>query len=116
MQVAQETTAAHVSARRAAYAVLAAALLAAAVAQIMRTGGGTWQLVAFIAAPDLALLLGFGRGLEKGRLHPRAVPLYNAAHGVWGPALLAAASLLLPGAWLIGSLGSAPPVPLGPAL
>jgi hypothetical protein len=93
------------TARRSAYAPLAAALLAGAIAQIVRGGGGTWQLVAFLAAPDLALLLGFGRGLEKGRLHPRAVPLYNAAHSLWGPALLALASLVLPGAWLVGALG-----------
>src|ERR1700710_2786860 len=91
----------HATARRAAYAALAAALLGAPLTPILRRGG-TCQLVSFLAVPDLALLLGFGRGLEKGRLHPRAVPLYNAAHGLWGPALLAAASLLLPGAWLIG--------------
>src|SRR3954468_2360196 len=88
------------TARRATSAALAAAFLAAAVTLIVRDGGGTWQLVAFLAAPDLALLLGFGRGLEKGRLHPRAVPFYNAAHSFWGPVLLAAASLVVPGPWL----------------
>ena len=114
MQLAR-TPAAHVTARRAAYAALAATLVIAAAAQVMR-GGGTWQLVAFLAIPDLALLFGFGRGLEHGRLHPRAVPLYNAAHSLWGPALLAALSLALPGAWIAGALGWALHVALDRAI
>ena len=48
-------------------------------------GSGWWIFTAFIVAPDLAVLLGIGPGLEKGRLHPRAVPLYNALHSLLGP-------------------------------
>ena len=42
------------------------------------------------AGPDLALLLGIGRDLAPGQLHPRAVPLYNALHHPAGPLALAA--------------------------
>jgi Domain of unknown function (DUF4260) len=93
------------TARRSAYAALTALLLAGAIAEILRDGTGVWQLFAFGAAPDLALLVGIGPGLEKGRLHPRAVPFYNAAHSFWGPAVLAVAAIALPAAWLVGALG-----------
>ena len=93
-------------ARRAAYAALAAALLALAVAQLLAQGTGLWQFLALGAAPDLALLLGAGRGLEPGQLHPRAVPLYNAAHRYWGPLALGAAVAagLVPAGFLAGAL------------
>src|SRR6476619_3251757 len=84
--------------RRAAYGLLAAALLAAAIAAVIANGSGWWIFTAFIIAPDLAVLLGMGSGLEKGRLHPRAIPLYNALHRLAG-----AAVALGPGA-LIGAL------------
>jgi hypothetical protein len=91
--------------RRAAYAVLTAALLVAIVAAIAAWGTGYWQLAAFLIGPDLALLLGMGRGLEKGQLHPRAVPIYNALHRFWGPAALAALTVLagLPRGFLVGA-------------
>lgn len=64
-----------------------------------------WQLVVFAIAPDLALLFGAGPGLERGQLHPRAVPFYNAVHRLWVPAILVAVVVLLqsPG-WLAGGL------------
>jgi hypothetical protein len=57
-------------------------------------------------APDLALLFGAGSGLEKGQLHPRAVPLYNAVHRFWGPAalLVAAAAGVLGTGWLVAGI------------
>jgi hypothetical protein len=94
----------HATARRGAFAVLTALLLTAAITEILTRGTGWWFFGAFIIAPDLALLPGIGTGLEKGQLHPRAIPLYNAAHSFWGPALLAAVSIALPAAWLIGAL------------
>src|SRR3954463_14295506 len=90
------------AARHALTALLLAALL---------FGGGRPALgapaVAAVVAPDLALLLGVGNGLEPGRLHPRAVPAYNAVHRPWGPlalmALAAAGPLGL--GWFVAGLG-----------
>jgi hypothetical protein len=90
--------------QRAAFGLLAALLLVAALAEALREGTGWWQLAAFAIAPDLALFAGFGAGLEKGRLHPRAVRLYNALHSYWCPALLAVGAIALPAGWLIGAL------------
>jgi hypothetical protein len=90
--------------RRAAYGLLAAALLATAIAAVIAYGSGWWIFTAFIVAPDLGVVLGISSGLEKGRLHPRAIRLYNALHSLIGPALLALAAIALgPGA-LIGAL------------
>ena len=76
---------------RLAYASLALALLAACLA----VSGTWWSAVAFGLAPDLALLVGASRGLEQGRLHPRAVPLYNALHTLVGPLVVGVAFVLL---------------------
>ncbi len=92
--------------RRPAYAVLAVSLLAAIVAAVAKGQAEWWMAVAFGLGPDIALLLGAGPGLEKGQLHPRAVPLYNALHRFWGPvalAAVAAAGLVSP-AFLVGAL------------
>jgi hypothetical protein len=78
------------AAKQVAYGALAAALLAFAVFELVEHGTGWWQFLAFGAGPDLALFAGIAPGLEKGRLHPRAVPLYNALHRFWGPLALAA--------------------------
>jgi uncharacterized protein DUF4260 len=103
--------------RRIAYAALAAALLTASIVVMTHTGA-VWQFFAFGAAPDLALFAGIGeysprgrdslagirpegetRGLAKGQLHPRAVPLYNGLHRFIGPLVLA----FVPG-FLLGAL------------
>jgi hypothetical protein len=86
---------------RLAYAALFAGSLAAALTV---AGAGTWQIWAFVTGPDLALLLGIAPGLERGQLHPRAVPLYNALHRLAGPAALGIASAWLGPAWLAGAL------------
>jgi hypothetical protein len=93
------------SLRRAAYAALAALLLAATTFEAVKHGLWAPALAALIA-PDLALAFGGGRGLVKGQLHPRAVWLYNALHRFWGPlALLVAASFeLLGAAWFVAGL------------
>jgi len=100
------TTSHPLPARRAIAGAAAAALAAAIAVVLLREGTGWWQLIAFGAGPDLALLLGAGRDLAPGRLHPRAVPLYNALHRVWGPLLLAAAVAagLLGTGFLVGAL------------
>jgi len=88
--------------RRVAYSVLFVASLTAA---LLVAGPGAWQLWAFLAAPDLALLAGISNGLERGQLHPRAVPAYNALHRLAGPAALAVAAIWLGPACLAGALG-----------
>ncbi|HEU0334985.1 MAG TPA: DUF4260 family protein [Gaiellaceae bacterium] len=92
--------------RRLAYAALSVGLLAALVHQLWTHGTGYWQLAAFGAGPDLALLLGAGAGLARGQLHPRAVPTYNLLHRFVGPAALLAAALLagLGQAWVVAAL------------
>jgi hypothetical protein len=92
-------------ARRAAFGAIAALLLTTAIALAVGHGGGWWQFFAFAIGPDLALFAGIGPGLEQGRLHPRAVGLYNALHSFWGPGLLAVvAAIALPGGYLVGAL------------
>ena len=91
--------------RRLAYAGLAAALLAAALFELVKHDTGWWQFFAFGAAPDIALFLGAGTGLAKGQLRPRAVPLYNALHRFAGPIALAIVAIAaLPLGYLVGAL------------
>ena len=68
--------------------------------------------------PDVALLYGAARGLEKGQLHPRAVGAYNLLHRFWGPLLLAtlASFDVLALGFLIGALAWAFHVALDRAL
>jgi hypothetical protein len=80
--------------RRLAYGVAAVVLLVAAVATAIGSGTGYWQLAAFGLGPDVALFLGLGRDLERGRIHPRAVPLYNLLHRFWLPLALGSAAAL----------------------
>ena len=89
---------------RIAYAALTALLIAALALEVAATDTSWWLVVVFLLGPDIALLLGIGSGLEKGQLHPRAVPLYNALHRYWGPAALALASIVLPEGWLAAAL------------
>ena len=97
---------AHRSLRRSLFGALALVLLGLVVFEATRHGAGSWQLVAFGLGPDVALFLGIGRGLARGQLHPRAVPLYNALHRFAGPAALVLVAGLadLPAGWLVGGL------------
>ena len=76
-----------------------------------RESVGWWPSSRSGSAPDLPLLLGAGKGFERGQLHPRAVPLYNLVHRFWGPLVLGALALAasLPAAWLVGALGLGDP-------
>jgi hypothetical protein len=92
--------------RRVAYATAAVLLLAAAVFTAVSSHTGYWQLAAFGLGPDVALFFGIGRDLERGRLHPRAVRLYNLLHSIWLPIALgtvAAAGILSTG-FLVAAL------------
>lgn len=87
--------------RRIGSAIAFAGLLTTA---LLLAGPGTWQIWAFLAGPDVALLAGASPGLQHGRLHPRAVRLYNALHVPAGPIALGIASVWLGPAWLAGAL------------
>ena len=101
---------------RIAYSALTAVLIAALALEVAATDSPWWLVVVFLLGPDIALFLGIGSGLEKGQLHPRAVPLYNALHRYWGPAALALASIVLPEGWLAAALAWALHVSLDRAI
>jgi hypothetical protein len=101
---------------RLAFGALAGLLATAALVELVSHGTGWWQFFAFGIGPDVALLFGAGASLEKGQLHPRAVPLYNALHTFFGPALLALAAIVLPAGYLIGALAWAAHVALDRAV
>ena len=88
-------------ASRLAWAATAAAALAGA---FVLAGADAWQTWVFLVLPDIALLYGISSGLEKGQLHPRAVPLYNALHVPIGPVALALLSLVIGIDWFAGAL------------
>ena len=98
------------------YAALTVALVAALALEMAVTDTSWWLVIVFLLGPDVALLAGIGSGLEKGQLHPRAVPLYNALHRYWGPAALTLASLVLPEGWLAAALAWAVHVSLDRAI
>ncbi|MBJ7456804.1 MAG: DUF4260 family protein [Thermoleophilia bacterium] len=88
------------TAPRVALGLVSIGLLGAAISVVVATGASWWWVAGTAMAPDIALLAGVGRGLEPSRLHPRAVPLYNALHHPAGPMALAALA--------VASLGAGP--------
>ena len=81
--------------RRGWYLTAGLLLTVAVGAAVVASGVPLWIALTAAVAPDVALLAGMGAGLARGRLHPRAVPLYNALHALPAPAALAAAGLAL---------------------
>jgi hypothetical protein len=81
--------------KKLAYAAAGIAATALAIAVVVTQHASWWPLVVFAIAPDISFLAGMSSKLERGRLHPRAVPLYNALHRYWAPAVLVAITLLL---------------------
>lgn len=80
--------------RKRLYGMLSALLGVALAAVLIAPGGGGWQVLVFALAPDLSGLLGIDPHLQRGQLHPRAVPLYNLLHNLALPVSLGIASLL----------------------
>jgi hypothetical protein len=80
--------------KRLVYAALGLAAAGLAIAVVVTQHGSWWLVVIFALAPDLSLLAGTSRGLERGRLNPRAVPLYNAVHRYWAPAVMVAVGVI----------------------
>jgi hypothetical protein len=81
--------------KRLAYAVLGFVATGLAIGVVVTQHATWWQLVVFAIAPDLSLLLGMSSGLQRGQLHPRAVPIYNAVHRYWAPGVLVVITFLL---------------------
>jgi hypothetical protein len=77
------------------YAAVGLGATALAITEVVTQNASWWPLVVFAIAPDLSLLAGISRGLAHGQLHPRAVPIYNAVHRYWAPAVLVVVTLLL---------------------
>jgi hypothetical protein len=104
--LAQSSTLSSKTARRLGWGVAAAALFAGAILQVQDHGGG-WLALGFALMPDLGLVAGIDRNLQKGQLAPRAVPIYNALHRFVGPVLLALLVIagVLPAIWLSAALG-----------
>lgn len=91
--------------KRIAYAVLGFVTIALAIAVVINQHASWWQLVILAIAPDITLLLGASGDLERGQMHPRAVPFYNAVHRLLPPVVLIALAFLLHAdAWLAGGL------------
>ncbi|UUY04204.1 DUF4260 domain-containing protein [Svornostia abyssi] len=67
---------------RLVHAVVAIAALGGAVVLIGPVALALWIV------PDVALLPGLSKEFGDGRLAPRAVPFYNAAHALPGPVVL----------------------------
>ncbi|WP_248964050.1 DUF4260 family protein [Sphaerisporangium perillae] len=89
-------------ARRVGWLGLALFLTAFAVLEIAKYGTTTLlAAVLFMIAPDLTMLVGASdaKNLRRGRLSPRAVPFYNAAHRPWIPLALLVAYTFSPIAW-----------------
>jgi len=81
--------------KRLAYAGLGFVAAVLAIAVVVTQHASWWQLVVFAIAPDLSFLAGISGGLERGQLHPRAVPIYNAVHRYWAPAVLVVITLVV---------------------
>ena len=91
--------------RRLAYALLGFAAAGLGIGVVVTQHAAWWPLVVFAIAPDIALIAGAGPGLERGQLHPRAVPLYNAVHRYWAPVVLIVLAFLLHAeAWVAAGL------------
>lgn len=90
---------------RLAYGAVGLIAAIAAITLVVWRHASWWQIPVFAVAPDVALLVGMSSGLQRGQLHPRAVPFYNAVHRFWAPvALVVVAALLQQFAWVAGGL------------
>jgi hypothetical protein len=97
--------------RTALRAVWAVLLLAFLLFEAIKHG--LWlPAVVGMLAPDVALL----GGMSRGRLNPRAVPLYNLLHMYWGPLALMAVAALFSTAWFVLGLAWATHVAVDRAL
>ena len=91
--------------KRLAYALLGFAAAGLGIWVVVTQHVSWWQFAVFAIAPDVTLLFGFHRGLQRGQLDPRVVPFYNAVHRFWAPAVLVVIALVLHAdAWVAAGL------------
>jgi hypothetical protein len=91
--------------KRVAYAAMGLVAAGLGIFVIVSQHASWWQLAVLAIAPDIALLFGAAPGLERGQLHPRAVPFYNAVHRLVVPVMLIAVAYLLHvDGWVAGGL------------
>jgi uncharacterized protein DUF4260 len=81
--------------KKGAYAGLGLLAAGLAIAIVVTRYASWWPAAAFSLAPDLSFLAGMSSGLERGQLHPRAVPIYNAVHRYWAPAVMVAITFIV---------------------
>jgi hypothetical protein len=81
--------------KKVAYAGLGFLMAGLAIAVVLTRHASWWQLAVFSVAPDLAFLAGMSSGLARGQIHPRGVPIYNAVHRYWAPAVLVVITFLV---------------------
>src|SRR5437867_4235827 len=81
--------------KRLAYALLGFAAAGLGIWVVVTQHVSWWQFAVFAIAPDVTLLFGFHRGLQRGQLDPRVLPFYNAVHRFWAPAVLVVIALVL---------------------
>jgi hypothetical protein len=91
--------------KKLAYAGLGFLATGLAIAVVVTQHASWWPLVIFAIAPDLSFLASISGGLQRGQLHPRAVPVYNAVHRYWAPIVLLVITFLVGSpAWLAAGL------------
>ena len=90
--------------RRFVYTLLGLGLAGGGIVEVAWHGVGLWQLLVFAVMPDIALFLGMGADHDRGQLHPRAVPVYNALHRFEAPLLLGVGAFWAGAPWLVAAL------------
>lgn len=91
--------------KRPAYAAMGLIAAALGIAVVISQHASWWQLAVLAIAPDITLLFGASRNLERGQLNPRAVPFYNAVHRFVVPvSVIVVALLLRSDGWLAGGM------------
>ncbi len=85
---------------------LAVVLFGVVVVVYATASPGWWQLIAFGLGPDIAFVLSLEPELSRGRMSPRAVPVYNLLHRPALPMALAVTALagLVPEGLCVGAL------------
>lgn len=91
--------------KKVAYAAAGFIATGVAIAVVVTQHATWWPLVVFAIAPDLSFLAGMSGGLQRGQLHPRAVPIYNAVHRYWAPVVLVVIAFFVQSpAWIAAGL------------